>query len=217
MQIVFWGATGQAKVLRELVAREGLILVAVFDNADVPPPFADVPLYRGRDGFAAWHASRGGDLPHGLVAIGGARGRDRVEIQRFLASHGVFPHVAVHRTAFVADNARLGAGSQILAQAAICVEAQLGDGCIVNTSATVDHECILGHGVHVCPGAHVAGCVRIGDYAMIGTGATVLPRVSIGSGAIIGAGAVVTRDVPPWTVVVGSPARVVREIDPDST
>jgi sugar O-acyltransferase (sialic acid O-acetyltransferase NeuD family) len=214
MEIVFWGATGQAKVLRELVTREGLILVAVFDNADVPPPFSDVPLHRGPDGFAAWRASRTGDLPRSLVAIGGDRGRDRVEIQRFLAGHGLFPHVAVHRTALVADNARLGAGSQVLAHAVVCVEAHLGEACIVNTSATVDHECILGDGVHVCPGAHLAGCVQVGDYVMIGTGASVLPRISIGSGAIIGAGAVVIHDVPQRTVVVGNPARVVREIDP---
>jgi sugar O-acyltransferase (sialic acid O-acetyltransferase NeuD family) len=216
MEIVFWGATGQAKVLRELIAQEGLRLVAVFDNSELLAPFSDVPLYHGRDGFAAWRASRTGELPRSLVAIGGARGRDRIELQRFLAGHGVFPHVAVHRTAFVAGNARLGVGSQVLAHAAVCVEAQLGEACIVNTSATVDHECILGDGVHVCPGAHLAGCVRVGDFAMIGTGASVLPRMSIGSGAIVGAGAVVIHDVPQWTVVAGNPARVVREIDPDA-
>ena len=44
-------------------------------------------------------------------------------------------------------------------------------------------------------------------YAVIGSAATVLPNVEIGEGALVGAGAVVTRDVPPWTLVTGVPAR----------
>lgn len=209
MEIVFWGATGQAKVLRELLSDRSR-LVAVFDNSPVvEPPFADVPLIRGRDGFLAWRKVHAEPLGC-LVAIGGDRGRDRLELQEFLVDAGLEAHVAVHPTAFVANRAQLGAGSQILAQAAVCVDARLGRACIVNTSASVDHECVLGDGVHVGPGAHVAGCVEIGDFAMIGTGATVLPRVRIGAGAVIGAGSVVLRDVPPGATVVGNPARIIK-------
>jgi acetyltransferase-like isoleucine patch superfamily enzyme len=52
----------------------------------------------------------------------------------------------------------------------------------------------------------------IGRGASIGGGATVLPGVSVGEGAMVGAGAVVTKDVPPFTVVVGNPARVIRTV-----
>jgi acetyltransferase-like isoleucine patch superfamily enzyme len=45
----------------------------------------------------------------------------------------------------------------------------------------------------------------------IGTGSTILCGVVIGENAIVGAGSVVVRDVPPNTVVVGNPARVIRE------
>jgi len=48
--------------------------------------------------------------------------------------------------------------------------------------------------------------------AVIGAGATILPGVEIGEGALVAAGAVVTRDVPPWTVVAGVPARVMKSI-----
>jgi acetyltransferase-like isoleucine patch superfamily enzyme len=47
----------------------------------------------------------------------------------------------------------------------------------------------------------------IGDHAAIGAGAVLLPGVRIGEGAIVGAGTVVTKDVVPWTTVVGIPAR----------
>jgi acetyltransferase-like isoleucine patch superfamily enzyme len=52
--------------------------------------------------------------------------------------------------------------------------------------------------------------VRIGAWSDIGVSAVVLPGVTIGKGAIVGAGAVVTRDVNPFTVVAGVPARFVR-------
>ena len=52
--------------------------------------------------------------------------------------------------------------------------------------------------------------VRIGADVWIGHGAIVMPGVTIGDGAAIGSGAVVTRDVPPYAIVVGVPARVLR-------
>jgi acetyltransferase-like isoleucine patch superfamily enzyme len=56
----------------------------------------------------------------------------------------------------------------------------------------------------------VIGPVRIGPWADIGVNAVVLPGVTVGTGAIVGAGAVVTKDVPPFAVVSGVPAKFVR-------
>ena len=52
--------------------------------------------------------------------------------------------------------------------------------------------------------------VRIGEWADIGVNAVVMPGVTIGRGAIVGAGAVVTRDVPPFSIVAGVPAKLLR-------
>lgn len=216
-EMVFWGAAGQAKVLRECLKGSGLTLVAVFDNNPrLSAPFADVPLYVGQAGFTQWLAKRRPDpgTVGCLVAIGGS-GKDRLDIQDDLESHGLVSLIAKHPTAFVAGDARVGAGSQILAHAAVCVEAVIGRACILNTASSVDHECRLEDGVHVSAGARLAGCVTVGRFAMIGIGAVVLPRLTIGEGAVVGAGAVVLHDVPPWTVVVGNPARVLREVPHD--
>lgn len=53
--------------------------------------------------------------------------------------------------------------------------------------------------------------VTIGPRVWIGMGACILPGVTIGEGAIVGAGAVVTRDVEPYAVAAGSPARTIKE------
>lgn len=54
------------------------------------------------------------------------------------------------------------------------------------------------------------GDIVVGDDVWIGFGATILSGVHIGQGAVIGAGAVVTKDVPPYCVVGGNPARTIR-------
>jgi len=54
------------------------------------------------------------------------------------------------------------------------------------------------------------GPIIIEQDAWLGTGAIVMPDVTIGEGAIVGAGSVVTEDVPPFTIVAGSPAKFIR-------
>jgi acetyltransferase-like isoleucine patch superfamily enzyme len=61
------------------------------------------------------------------------------------------------------------------------------------------------------------GRIVLGAHAFVGTNAVVLPNVTIGEGAVVGAGALVMKDVPPWTVVVGNPARFAGKRDPLTT
>lgn len=57
--------------------------------------------------------------------------------------------------------------------------------------------------------------VKICDRAWLGFNVIVLKGVTVGEGAIVGAGSVVTADVPPYTIVAGNPARVIREVPLD--
>lgn len=58
-----------------------------------------------------------------------------------------------------------------------------------------------------------AGPVTIGNNVWIGDMVAVLPGVTIGDGSVIGAGSVVTRDIPPASIAVGAPARVIKTYD----
>jgi acetyltransferase-like isoleucine patch superfamily enzyme len=87
----------------------------------------------------------------------------------------------------------------------------LADYCILGSNCSVDHDGVIGEGVHVMGGAAIAGGVMIGNYSTIATNATVLPKIRIGQNSVVGAGAVVTKDVSDNVVVVGNPAKVIRQ------
>lgn len=62
---------------------------------------------------------------------------------------------------------------------------------------------------------HIAKSITIGDFVWFGNRVTVVGNVTIGDGAIIAAGAVVTKDVPPYAIVGGNPAKILKYRDKD--
>lgn len=210
--LVIWGGTGNFKVLCELL-KDRFHIAGYFDNnPNIAREYRGIPCIGNREVFLNWVKQfEAEEKPSFIVSIGPGYGQVRLDIHAELESFGLPPITAVHRTAFVAENAHLGDGAQVYAQAAVCVDAQIGRACIINTAASVDHECILADGVSIGPGARLAGLVQVGRCADIYTGAVILPRVKIGEGAVVGAGAVVRKDVPDYAVVVGNPARIIKD------
>jgi putative colanic acid biosynthesis acetyltransferase WcaF len=83
-------------------------------------------------------------------------------------------------------------------------------------------RCTLAQQAYLCAGTHdfstpqlplVVGPVEVGTDAFVCARAFVLPGIVIGAGAIVGACAVVTKDVAPWTIVAGNPARPIGRRD----
>jgi sugar O-acyltransferase (sialic acid O-acetyltransferase NeuD family) len=213
-EILFWGATGQARVLHEALCGDAKLVALVDNNCQLDSSALGVPLLHGEKGLDDWLRQRcsSAELLY-AVAVGGARGGDRLMLMGLLARRGLVAYSIIHRTAFVAADAIIGDGCQILAQAAVCTGSRLGRGVIVNTAASVDHDCEIEEGVHLAPGVCLAGEISIGKRAFVGIGAVILPRLTIGEDAIIGAGAVVTSNVPAGVKVVGNPARIIGRAD----
>jgi sugar O-acyltransferase (sialic acid O-acetyltransferase NeuD family) len=206
--LLVWGGSGHAKMLRPVFERDQRCVVAAVDrDKAISPPFPGAARLHDENEVRRWIEGRGGALLEFVIAIGGHKGAERRRLATLLASLGARPFTAIHPAAYVATTAEIGAGSHVLPMAAVCEEVVLGSQTIVNTNASIDHECQIGSGVHVMPGATLAGCVVVGDEASIGSNATVFPRVRIGAGAQVGAGAVVNRDVPAGAIFLGVPAR----------
>jgi sugar O-acyltransferase (sialic acid O-acetyltransferase NeuD family) len=214
--VLIYGGTGQAKILRVIVEHYGSSVSAVIDDTPGrPSPFRDVPIYEGWDGFKNWLKGRNREKTGFLVAIGNPHGRVRLRLHEALIAEGLQAITIAHPTAWIDKNVEIGEGSQILAGAQVLAETIIGKQCIINTNASVDHENVLEAGVEVAPGATLCGLVKIGINGWICAGATILPRISIGADAIVGAGAVVTEDVPAGLTVIGVPARPIKKHQAD--
>jgi len=124
------------------------------------------------------------------------------------------PAALVDPTAVVPSTAVVGHGCYLNAGVVVGSHTTFGCHVNVNRSASVGHDNTLAFAASLGPAAVTAGGVSIGEAAFVGAGATVLPGIRVGRRALVGAGAVVTRDVPDRAVVVGNPARVLREVEP---
>jgi serine acetyltransferase len=108
---------------------------------------------------------------------------------------------------------------------------QIGEGTVIGFDVILDGRRGITIGRHVNVSSEVAiwtlqhdhrdpsfgavgAPVTVGDRAWLSFRATILPGVSVGEGAVVAAGAVVTRDVAPYAIVAGVPARVVGERSP---
>lgn len=108
----------------------------------------------------------------------------------------------------IGDDTWIGQGVFLHAAGGISIGARVGVGPFVRVLTSTHAE--AGRAVPILDAPLELAPVRVEDEADLGLGAILLPGVTVGRGAQVGAGAVVTRDVPPYAVVAGNPARVLR-------
>lgn len=143
----------------------------------------------------------------------GARQRAYHTITKHLPAEHVLRYATiVDPTAIVSQSADLGEGTYVNAGVVIGAASVFGPHCMLNRGAVLGHHLEVEDYVAIGPGAVVQGDAVLRRGAMIGTNATIREYVTVGKNAVVGAGTVVIRDVEPNTLVVGNPARVVREI-----
>lgn len=133
----------------------------------------------------------------------------RLVLRLFGAQIGPHVHVYSSTRVYMPWNLTVGAWSAI------------GEDVLVYNlgPVTIGERATVSHRAHLCAGTHdyrradlplLKPPITVGDQAWVCADAFVGPGVVVGEGAIVGAAAVATRDVPPWTIVVGNPAKEVK-------
>lgn len=112
---------------------------------------------------------------------------------------------------FVSPTAHIGRGCVIYPNCFVGLNAVLGDCCFVLSGSIINHDDVLEDRVTLTSGVNIAGEVRVEIGCYLGQGCTIRQKLRIGKDSLVGMGAVVTKDVPANSVMVGNPARRVRD------
>ena len=105
--------------------------------------------------------------------------------------------------------------------AVINIGASIGEKTMIDMNTVIGGRAIVGSNCHIGAGAVLAGVVEppsanpviIEDGVLIGANAVVLEGIKVGKGSVIAAGSIVVKDVEPYTVVAGVPAKLLKKVD----
>lgn len=123
--------------------------------------------------------------------------------------------------AIIRDQVEIGDNAVIMMGASINIGAVVGEGTMIDMNVVLGGRATVGKNCHIGAGSVLAGVIEppsakpvvVEDDVVIGANAVVLEGVTVGKGAVVAAGAIVIEDVPPYTVVAGTPAKVIKKID----
>lgn len=116
----------------------------------------------------------------------------------------------IDRNCYIMDANRLTVGKDTHINRQCTLDAR--GGLTIGNSVSISHGVFIMSGSHDINSKHFKGKflpIHISDYVWIGCGAIILQNVNIGKGAVIAAGAVVTKNIPPYSIAAGVPAKII--------
>jgi len=213
-KIVIVGSSGHAKVVIDIVEREGRYEIA---------GLLDHVRARGEQTLGYEVLGREGDLPRllsdfgvngAIVGIGDNYVRSQVVQRIAQLCPGLRFVSAVHPSSSIAKDVSIGEGTVIAPGVVLGPSCSIGRFCLINTQASLDHDCIMDDFSSVAPHGAVGGGCRIGAHSAISIGAVLKHGIRVGDHTIVGAGALVLSDLQSYRVAFGAPASEIRTRTP---
>lgn len=209
-KIIIVGSEGHGKVIIDIIEKEGKYSIAGLVNAN-PKPDSTIMGYPilGSDNDLLQLREK---FPNCLffIAIGDNIIRHKVKQkieQLFPLIH--FPS-AIHPSAQIAKDVKIGSGVCIMAGAIINSSSTIGDFCIINTKAGIDHDNHIDQFTSLAPNVTTGGDVSIGEFSAIGISATVKHGITIGNHVVVGAASYINNNIPDNVVSYGIPGKIIR-------
>ncbi len=122
------------------------------------------------------------------------------------------PNVIHHNTEFSATT-QLGIGNMINTGVVIAGHSSIGNFCSINRNSSIGHHTYIGNFCTINPNSTICGGIKIEDNVTVGASATIIDGLTIGENSIIGAGSVVVNNIPPNSVVMGVPGKIVKQLN----
>ena len=118
-----------------------------------------------------------------------------------------------HPTVVVSRNVRLGYGVVLMPGVVISPDAAIGNHTHLYANSFVGHNTTVGSHCLIANNASIGAFINIEDGVHVGSNCSIIERVTLGEWSVVGLGAVVVKDVPPFTTVVGNPAKAVGKVN----
>ena len=198
--MLLYGCGGHAKVVADCVMAQKENVTGFFDDKPT------ISEHYGIKVIGTYNATIFSELPL-VITIGNNKARK--EVSKNIKHQ--FSKV-VHPSAVISPTSSMGLGTVVFHSSILQADVTVGEHAIINTGSIIEHDCELGDFVHISPNATICGNVSIGEGTWVGASATVLQGVKIGAWCVIAAGAVVVDQIPDYSLVMGVPGVIVKNL-----